>query len=191
MLGDVTGSKNKEEKHDEEVISEGIKITKELNQKYKKESNNSKEESFPLFNFVYRERTWNSGEGSYIGWERKRGYINQFNRYILGKIKNPFKINTIETATGIIPKIKYVITLDADTELVLNTGLELIGAMAHILNTPILNKNESLVIDGHALMQPSVGISLEDSTKTLFTKIFGGMRRNRFLYKCYIGYLSG
>lgn len=195
LLGDVTSSKNKNEKHDEEVIDEGIKIVKELNEKYKTSINkmgeSGTENCFPIFNFIYRERNWNSSESNYIGWERKRGYINQFNRYILGKIDNPFKVNTIESCNIKIPKIKYVITLDADTELILNSGLELVGAMAHVLNIPVLNKEENLVIDGHALMQPRVGISLEDSRKTLFTKIFGGMRRNRFIYKRYIRYLSG
>ena len=69
-----------------------------------------------------------------------------------------------------IPNIKYVITLDSDTELCLNTGLEMIGAMAHILNRPVLNHKQDLVIDGHGLIQPRVGISLEDIQKSYFTK---------------------
>ena len=89
--------------------------------------------------------------------ERKK-----FNEYILGKTKDPFRINTIEEYLKQndkrIPKIRYVITLDADTDLVLNSGIELIGAMAHILNLPVLNKSKDAVIDGHAIMQPRVGI---------------------------------
>lgn len=95
---------------------------------------------------MYRKRTWNEKEGCFLGWERKRGLLNQFNEYILGNIQNPFKVNTIEQMKQELPKIKYVITLDSDTELVLNTGLELIGAMAHILNTPELNENKNVVI---------------------------------------------
>ncbi|MCI9245900.1 MAG: hypothetical protein HFJ30_01945 [Clostridia bacterium] len=56
----------------------------------------------------------------------------------------------------------------------LNTGLELIGGMAHILNTPILNEKKDLVIEGHALLQPRVGISLLEVGKSLFTKIYAG-----------------
>lgn len=112
-------------------MTAGQEMTKELNEKYP-------DEVFPKFNFLYRKRTWNAHEGTYLGWERKRGLLNQFNEYILGNITNPFKANTIEGKQ--IPPIKYMITLDADTELVLNTGLELIGAMAHILNTPELNE---------------------------------------------------
>ncbi len=73
----------------------------------------------------------------------KRGLLIQFNEYILKHSKNKFKINTINQ--DILPKIKYVITLDADTELPLNTAFELVGAMAHILNKPELDVNKNIV----------------------------------------------
>ena len=59
--------------------------------------------------------------------------LNQLNEYILGNIKNPFRENTIENTPKLIKNIKYVITLDADTDLILNSAFELIGAMEHIL----------------------------------------------------------
>ncbi len=73
-----------------------------------------------------------------------------------------------------LPKIKYIITLDADTNLVLNSGLELIGAISHILNKAELNKTHDAVINGHALIQPRVGIDLVSARKSLFTKIYAG-----------------
>lgn len=137
-----------------------------LNKKYP-------DEKFTKFNFIYRKRVWNEKEEAYLGWERKRGLLNQFNEYILGNISNPFKANTIQSVEN-IPNIKYIITLDADTDLVLNSAKELIGAMSHILNRPELNKSEDLVISGHALLQPRVGIDLMSSTKSLYTKIYAG-----------------
>ncbi len=114
----------------------------------------------------------------YIGWEKKRGLLNQFNNYILGLSQNCFLENTIEKYKENgkkIPKIKYVITLDSDTNLVLNTGLELVGAMAHILNKPVLNEKQTLVIDGYGILQPRIGIGLLETQKSLFTKIFSGL----------------
>ena len=73
-----------------------------------------------------------------------------------------------------LPKIKYIITLDSDTNLVLNSGLELIGAISHILNKPELNTIGDAVINGHALIQPRVGIDLVSARKSIFTKIFAG-----------------
>ena len=143
LLADCSSGQNDIEKYDDEIIQAGINEINKLNEKYP-------DEKFKKFNFIYRKRMWNEQEGCYLGWERKRGAINQFNEYILGNIKNPFLYNSFEESN--IPKIKYIITLDSDTDLVLNSGLELGGTMAHILNMPILDQNKNVVIDGHALM---------------------------------------
>ena len=94
--------------------------------------------------------------------------LSQLNEYLLGNIKDPFRVNTIEK----IPKIKYIITLDADTDLILNSAFELIGAMAHILNKPVINPNTNTVVEGYGIIQPRVGIDLDISYKTTFTRIF-------------------
>ena len=46
--------------------------------------------------------------------------------------------------------------------------------MAHILNKPVLNHKQDLVVDGNALIQPRVGISLLDVQKSYFTKLYAG-----------------
>ena len=155
LLADVTSSDKKEEEGDEKIASLGIELAKKLNQKYP-------DETFPKFHFLYRKREWNDKEECYLGWERKRGLLTQFNEYILQNNRNlqhDFYVNTIDLEK--LPKIKYVITLDADTELVLNTGLELIGAMSHILNKPEVENG--VVKSGHGIIQPRVGITLEAS----------------------------
>ena len=172
-FGDCTSGQNEKEPFDKEVTLVGVQEAQRLNQIYGKNG------EFPKFHFLYRKRTWNAKEECYLGWERKRGLLNQFNEYILGKEKNEFLVNTIEQfvqnqSQTSIPKIKYIITLDADTKLTLGTGLELIGAMAHILNTPELNEKKDCVIEGHALIQPRVGISLLEVQKSIFTNIYAG-----------------
>lgn len=172
LLGDCSQSSLKQEKFDEEVIQEGIKQVKKLNEKYPNEE-------FPIFSYIYRERQWNEKENCYLGWERKRGLLNQFNEYLLYQ-KNPFRINTIQEYLNNqqirekTPNIKYIITLDADTDLILNSAQELIGAMAHILNNPVIDEQKNIVTEGYGIMQPRVGINLDISYKTLFTKIFAG-----------------
>ena len=204
LLGDCTSSKNENEDFDDEVIKAGLDEVKKLNKKYC----SSFDKNYPKFNFVYRQRTWNPKEKCYLGWERKRGLLCQFNEFLVDGI-NKFRINTITNYVTTLSKekvqekntselnsnfisnrIKYVITLDSDTNLSLETGLELVGAMAHILNEPILDKNKNIVVDGYGLMQPRIGINLRNSRKSLFTKIYAGLRRNRFIYKCYIRYIS-
>lgn len=160
LLGDCTSSKNEEEDFDKDVIEEGLKQVELLNEKYGKDK----------FNFLYRKRTWNTGEHCYLGWERKRGLLCQFNEYLVDG-KNEFRTNTMKRDKN----IKYVITLDADTNLVLETAKQLVGTMAHILNKPVLDENRNIIIAGHALIQPRVGIDLISSRKSLFTKIYAGI----------------
>lgn len=158
LLGDCTTSEKEVEKNDEKIITCGKEEIEKLNKKYNKENK---------FNFLYRKRKWNPGEEEYLGWERKRGLLLQFNDVLLKNGNSDFIANTIENFDE---EIKYVITLDADTNLILDSAAQMVGAMAHILNKPII-KDES-VIKGYGIMQPRIGIKLEDSQKSMFTKIF-------------------
>ncbi len=168
LLGDCSESSMKEEKVDNEVIETGIQLAESLNKKY------AIENEFPIFHFIYRKREWNEKENCYLGWERKRGMLTQFNEYLLGNEENKFRANTIEEYKECIPKIQYVITLDADTDLILNSAFELVGAMAHILNKPVIDEEKNVVIEGHGIIQPRIGINLDISYKTIFTQIFAG-----------------
>ncbi len=179
LLGDCSEENEEEKEFDNEVINVGKKKVKELNEKY-----NCSDNKIPLFNFIYRKRTFNEKENKYMGWERKRGMITQFNEYLLGNIESPFRENTIEDyinnikegneIRNILKNIRYVITLDADTDLILNSAFELIGAMSHILNKPVIDKEKNIVVDGYGIIQPRVGVDLDISFKTIFTKIFAG-----------------
>ena len=97
-----------------------------------------------------------------------------------GNISNPFRENTIENYENKeeirkeLVNIKYIITLDADTELILDTANQLVGAMAHILNKPEIDEKTNVVTKGYGIMQPRVGIDLNISNYNLFTKIFAG-----------------
>lgn len=169
LLGDCKESKKEVEEYDNLVERSGLKEAERLNKKY--------HSSFPIFHFIYRKRKWNEKEGSFLGWERKRGAISDFCEFLLGnldetEVLEKFNINTINDSKTNVPKIKYIITLDSDTELSLNSGFQLVGAMAHILNSPEIENG--VVKDGYGLIQPRVGINLDISYKNIFTKIFAG-----------------
>ena len=134
LLGDCTEEKEESLDIDSEIINTGLEETKLLNEKY----NSNK------FFFLYRKREWNSCENAYIGWERKRGLLSNFNLYIKNKIQNNFLANTIESTKDNLPDFKYVITLDSDTNLSLETASKLVGTMEHILNIPII-KNRRII----------------------------------------------
>ena len=73
-----------------------------------------------------------------------------------------------------LPKIKYIITLDSDTNLILNSGLELIGTISHILNKPTISKDELKVENGHGIIQPRVGVTITEANASIFTKLYAG-----------------
>ncbi len=158
ILGDCTTSEKEVEKEDKKLILCGKKEIEKLNKKYNSDNK---------FNFMYRKRRWNPNEGKFLGWERKRGLLIQFNDVLITQNNTDFICNTLENFKE---KIKYVITLDSDTNLILDSAQKLIGAMSHILNQPIIEDNAVKI--GYGIMQPRIGIKLEDSQKTMFTKIF-------------------
>ena len=163
LLGDCSEEENQNMPFDFEVIEEGKKWEEYLNKKYKTDK-------FPIFHFLYRKRTWNECEKSFIGWERKRGLLVTFNEYILGKKENDFLENTIAKNKDYLPKIKYIITLDSDTNLVLESVPKLVGAMNHILNKPVLKGKK--VINGYGIMQPRIGLDLDLAQKTYFVELY-------------------
>lgn len=158
LLGDTSEIDSEIAPYDEEIKKVGVEEVEKLNQKYNKK----------IFYFVYRRRVYNKSQGKWLGYERKRGMITEFNNFLLTGEQGTFQINTIEE----IPKIKYIITLDADTELVLDSAQKLIGIMEHPLNKPIIENG--IVKKGYGLIQPKIGVSIESSTASLFSKLYAG-----------------
>ena len=165
LLGDVKASSTEIMDYDEDISKYGEKYAKELNEKYKKD----------LFYFIYRKRIYNPNEGEYLGYERKRGALLQLNQILLGEKIDENKYFNVNTLHNNKLGIKYVITLDTDTKLVLNSALNLVGAMAHPLNQPVFNKNKTKVVKGYALMQPRVSVDIEATNKSLYSQIFAGI----------------
>ena len=165
LLGDAKASENQIESYDEELTEYGQKYAEELNKKYNKD----------LFYFLYRKRVWNEKEGVFLGYERKRGALHHFNKILLGEYVDETKYFNVNMLHHNDLNIKYVITLDTDTRLVLNTALNLVGAMAHPLNKPVLNKAETKVIKGYGIMQPRVSVDIEATNKSLYSQVFAGI----------------
>ena len=165
LLGDVKASDTKVTDYDEEVSNYGKEYAEKLNEKYKKN----------LFYFMYRKRLWNKKENSFLGYERKRGALLQFNKVLLGEYIDEAKYYNVNMLHDNKLGIKYVITLDTDTKLVLNSALNLVGAMAHPMNRPVLNQKKTKVIRGYGLMQPRVSVDIEATNKSLYSQVFAGI----------------
>ena len=167
LLGDCMEYSKQEYELDDEIAEYGIKKASELNDKYGKE----------MFFFIYRKRAYCESEGKFLGYERKRGGLLHFNQLLLGKLSKEDKEKYVyaETVTNLKAKIKYVITLDTDTELVLNTAQNLVGLMAHPANRPVLSKEKDKVVKGYAIVQPRVSVDIEATNKSTYSQLMAGI----------------
>ncbi|MEO8259571.1 MAG: glucoamylase family protein [Acidobacteriota bacterium] len=109
----------------------------------------------PRFLLLHRQRTWNAGQGAWIGWERKRGKLHELNRWLRDGADTIF-VPIAGAAPVAPPGVRYVITLDADTRLPRGTAKRLVGKMAHPLNRPRLDPIGGRVVEGYAVLQPRV-----------------------------------
>lgn len=123
------------------------------------------------FYLLHRARRWNPKQRKWMGYERKRGKLNDLNRLLLGH-GNWF--NTIVGDVLHLLEIRYVITLDTDTQLPRDTAAKMVAAMAHPLNHPILDPETKIVTDGHALMRPQVAVSVDSARRSWIASIFSG-----------------
>lgn len=135
-----------------------------LNLKYQRHEND-------LFFLFHRPRTWNSQEEVWMGYERKRGKISQLNSLLRGSSKNNF--SHIIGDQSILPEIKYVITLDADTQLPMGSAWKLVGTMAHPLNHAWFDEKKKRITKGYGILQPRVSVSLPDITGSLYARMHG------------------
>ena len=124
------------------------------------------------FFLFHRPRRWNASEGRWMGYERKRGKLMEFNARLRGGARECFSETVGETA--ILPAIKYVITLDTDTQLPRDAARRLVGTMAHRLNHPEFHAGRGVVTDGYSILQPRVGVSLPSARRSWFVRLFAG-----------------
>jgi cellobiose phosphorylase len=129
----------------------------------------------PFFLF-HRPRTWNPQEGVWMGFERKRGKLAALNAFLRGK-GNSFSVVIGNTAS--LSVVKYVISLDTDTQLPRDAARQFVGAMAHPLNHPRFdaghaNPESARVTSGYGILQPRVAVSLPGTNRSRYARLFGG-----------------
>ena len=141
---------------------EGIEA---LNEKYKGERNN-------IFFLFHRPRRWNPQERVWMGYERKRGKLDDLNAFLHEGAHDRFAL--IVGNTSALAEVKYVITLDSDTQLPREAAHRLVGTLAHPLNRPCFAEETNVLRAGYSILQPRVALSLPSSRRSWFVRIFGG-----------------
>ena len=124
------------------------------------------------FFLFHRERQWNASEHAWIGWERKRGKIEEFNRLLRGADDTSFTTQVGELER--LPAIRYCLTLDSDTRLPRDAAKRLIGIIAHPLNRPHYDPTRGRVTQGYGILQPRVSVTMASAAGSLFARTYAG-----------------
>jgi cellobiose phosphorylase len=149
---------------DAELLAQAVQAISLLNRQYA-------EGQSERFFLLHRPRRWNASENVWMGHERKRGKLNDLNALLRGRGAERF--SSIVGDTRVLQSVRYVITLDTDTQLPRDVARQCSGAMMHPLNRPIFAADQATIIAGYALLQPRVGISLTSAPRSLYSRLFG------------------
>jgi cyclic beta-1,2-glucan synthetase len=133
---------------------------------------NVKFDSADRFFLFHRDRQWNVSEQAWIGWERKRGKIEEFNRLLRGATDTSF--STQVGQLDVLSSVRYCLTLDSDTHLPRDAARKLIGVIAHPLNQPRFDRQVGRVIEGYGILQPRVSVTMASAAGSLFARTYAG-----------------
>ena len=166
LLGDFGDAMQEEMASDALLLETAIAGMEELNARYSKAGASAR------FHLFHRRRQWNEGEGRWLGWERKRGKLEEFNRLLRGARDTSFIVSTADTQ--LLSRVRYVITLDSDTQLPRESARRLVGHITHPLNRAHYDPQAERVTRGYGILQPRVSVALESASRSRFARIFSG-----------------
>ncbi|NGP89889.1 GH36-type glycosyl hydrolase domain-containing protein [Fodinibius halophilus] len=169
LLSDFTDADEQNQPRDEAILKELERGIARLNRQYSSRYGDK-------FFVLHRKRKWNPAEDKWMGWERKRGKLEQLNRSLC----NPQKEMPFEYVFGDFresiqkAEVQYVLTLDADTRTPPDSVIELIEVASHPLNRAWYNKDEERITKGYGIIQPRISIPPDEANKSWFSHIFSG-----------------
>jgi cyclic beta-1,2-glucan synthetase len=168
LVTDLRDEREETIPEDEPLLRLARMRIEELNKKY----SDSKSDTFFLF---HRPRRWNPRERIWMGYERKRGKLAELNSLLLGGTKgiSGDRFSLIVGHTDILSNVKYVITLDTDTQLPHGSAWQFVGAMAHPLNRARYDGDRECVCEGYCILQPRVAVSLPGTNRSRYARLFG------------------
>jgi cyclic beta-1,2-glucan synthetase len=162
LLSDFADARQQTMPNDAALIDAARRRVDELNERHGRDR----------FYFFHRERRWNAGESRWMGHERKRGKLAEFNRLLRGATDTSFVVQHGDLS--VLPSIRFVITLDSDTQLPMEAARRLVGTLSHPLNRPRFNHNLRRVTEGYGVLQPRISVNVVSGNRSLFSQVFSG-----------------
>jgi len=160
LFGDFMDANEPTTEQDEALLGRAVAGIEALNRRH----------GAGRFYLFHRERAWCESEGKFIGKERKRGKLELLNRLIDGEEleEDIVRVGRAEAMAN----VRFVITLDSDTQLPRDSARRLIETIAHPLNRPTVVAEKPLRVDGYGIIQPRISTALPSATATVFTRLF-------------------
>ncbi len=160
---------------DSEVLDYTVSRIESLNKKYGRGQ-------FYLF---HRDRRWNTVSQKWVGWERKRGGLEELDKWLLGNIEGEDyrdqghgkTFSRIAGDISALGRIAKVIVLDSDNQLLGGSALRLVAKASHPLNQPVIRESEDIVIKGYGVLQPFPIPSKESCGRSFYARMEGWHRR--------------
>ena len=177
LLSDWADAPDKEMPGDEATVEAARQAIRQLNERAR--AARAQGDGAPAgdrFFLLHRERLWNESQGVWMGWERKRGKIEEFNDLL----RDPDAQTTYVVVEGDLREatagdaVRYVLTLDADTRTTPDAARALVATAAHPLNRPRYSAARARVTEGYGVFQPRVSVSPESGRQTLFASVYAG-----------------
>jgi cellobiose phosphorylase len=125
-----------------------------------------------IFFLFHRPRRWNAQQGAWMGYERKREKLAELNALLRGRGRERFSL--VEGDIALLTDVRYVITLDTDTQLERDRARELVGVMAHPLNRPRFARVGDIVTEGYGVIQPRVAVSVPGAGLSWYARLHAG-----------------
>jgi cyclic beta-1,2-glucan synthetase len=165
LLTDLPDSTSKPHVDDSNpLVDLAIRLVNDLNARYTSAKNGG-------FLFLHRHRIFNVRQGVWMGWERKRGKLLDLNKLLVGEYDAfPIKAGRVD----ILPQVRYILTLDSDTQLPRDTAAAMVGAIAHPLNQAVIDPRLRIVVEGYGILQPRVGVSVSSAARSRLAALYSG-----------------
>jgi cyclic beta-1,2-glucan synthetase len=165
LLTDFADAKTETQSSDMALLNHARERITALNLQYA----NGRDDLFFLF---HRPRLWNESEGVWMGRERKRGKLGDLNALLRGRGTSAF--SSITGNTDSLAGVKYVMTLDTDTQLPRDAVWQCAGVMAHPLNRPVYDEKKQRIVKGYGILQPRIASTLPGDASSRYAHLFGG-----------------
>jgi cyclic beta-1,2-glucan synthetase len=165
LLTDFADAETETTPQDDQLVLLAKTGIERLNQKYSADRDD-------LFYLFHRPRVYNAQEEVWMGRERKRGKLSDFNSLLRGGRNSAFSV--VEGNVQPLSSVRYVITLDTDTQLPRDSAHRLVGYMAHPLNRPRFDDKTGCVTRGYAILQPRVAVTIPEGTRSGYSRRFAG-----------------